>query len=239
VRRDSPPRPYARGLSPVQRNTSPACSALDETLDEPHDTRRRSVIGDGFDRVLAAARDGDELAWSALYDSLAPQLLGYLRGRGAPEPEDQLGETFLQVARDLSSFAGDEAGFRSWVFTIAHRRLLDAVRSRRRRPAVPLPPERLAPVAETLRGADAEGVVAGGSTGGPDVLLDAVADRELVLGLLAHLTEDQREVLLLRFVADLDTATVGDVTGRSANAVAAVTTRALATLREVLGVERG
>ena len=197
------------------------------------------MIGDGFDRVLAAAREGDELAWTALYDSLAPQLLGYLRGRGAPEPEDQLGETFLQVARDLSSFAGDEAGFRSWVFTIAHRRLLDASRSRRRRPTVPLAPERLAPVAEALRGADAGGAIAGGSSGGPDALLDAIADRELVLGLLAHLTEDQREVLLLRFVADLDTAAVGEVTGRSPNAVAAVTARALVTLREVLGVERG
>lgn len=64
------------------------------------------MIGDGFDRVLTAAREGDELAWTALYDSLAPQLLGYLRGRGAPEPEDQLGETFLQIARDLPSFTG-------------------------------------------------------------------------------------------------------------------------------------
>jgi RNA polymerase sigma factor (sigma-70 family) len=186
------------------------------------------VIGDGFDRVLAAARTGDELAWTALYDSLAPQLLGYLRGRGAPDPEDQLGETFLQVARDLHSFAGDEAGFRSWVFTIAHRRLLDAARSRRRRPSVPVAPERLAPVADALRS----------PAGAADALLDAVADRELLVGLLAHLTEDQREVILLRYVADLDTATVGEVTGRSANAVAAVTTRALATLRDVLGVDR-
>ena len=47
------------------------------------------MIGDGFDRVLARARDGDELAWTVLYDDLSRQLLGYLRGRGAPEPEDQ------------------------------------------------------------------------------------------------------------------------------------------------------
>lgn len=60
-------------------------------------------------------------------------------------------------------------------------------------------------------------------------------DRELLGGLLARLTDEQREVLLLRFVADLDTATVGEVTGRSANAVAAITRRALATLREQIG----
>jgi len=182
------------------------------------------MIGDGFARVLERARAGDELAWTALYDSLAGQLLGYLRGRGAPDPEDQLGETFLQVARDLASFSGDEAGFRSWVFTIAHRRLLDAARSRRRRPAVPIAPERLAPVAEALR-APADGV---------DAALEAIADREVLLGLLAHLTDEQREVVLLRFVADLDTAAVGAITGRSPNAVAAVTRRALGALRDLL-----
>jgi len=184
------------------------------------------MIGEGFDRVLERARTGDELAWTALYDSLSGQLLGYLRGRGAPDPEDQLGETVLQVARDLPSFSGDEAGFRSWVFTIAHRRLLDAARSRRRRPAVPIAPEQLAPVADALRG-PAERI---------DEVLAAVLDREVLVGLLAQLTEDQREVVLLRFVADLDTAAVGEVTGRTPNAVAALTSRALATLRETLGV---
>jgi len=182
------------------------------------------VIGDGFERVLASARTGDDLAWAALYDSLAGQLLGYLRGRGAPDPEDQLGETFLQVARDLPSFSGDEAGFRSWVFTIAHRRLLDAARTRRRRPAVPLSPEQLGPISESLR-------ASGDRT---DAALEAVADRELLVGLLAHLTEEQREVVLLRFVADLDTGAVGEITGRSPNAVAAVTRRALAALRQLL-----
>jgi len=112
------------------------------------------------------------------------------------------------------------------VFTIAHRRLLDAARSRRRRPAVPIAPEQLAPVADALRG-PAERI---------DEVLAAVLDREVLVGLLAQLTEDQREVVLLRFVADLDTAAVGEVTGRTPNAVAALTSRALATLRETLGV---
>lgn len=74
--------------------------------------------------------------------------------------------------------------------------------------------------------------------GGEDDIEAAAArivDSELLVGLLAHLTEDQQEVLLLRFVADLDTATVGEITGRSPNAVAALTGRALAVLREVVG----
>jgi RNA polymerase sigma-70 factor (ECF subfamily) len=182
------------------------------------------MIGSDFDRVLARAREGDELAWTVLYDDLAGPLLGYLRGRGAPEPEDQLGEAFLQVARDLPTFAGDEAGFRSWVFTIAHRRLLDAARARRRRPVTPLAPERLRPLVEAL----------GGPVDGMQATIDRMADQGLLAGLLAHLNEEQREVLLLRFAADLDTTTVGEVTGRSANAVAAITRRGLVALRAVI-----
>jgi RNA polymerase sigma-70 factor, ECF subfamily len=190
------------------------------------------VIGPGFSESLARARSGDELAWSVLYDDLAGPLLGYLRGRGAPDPEDQLGETFLQIARDLASFSGDEAGFRSWVFTIAHRRLLDAARTRRRRPATVLPPEQLTPVADALRhtGPDSLGLE------GLDGLADRLADGELLDGLLGVLSEEQREVLVLRFIADLDTAAVGAITGRSPNAVAALTGRGLARIREHLGL---
>jgi RNA polymerase sigma-70 factor (ECF subfamily) len=188
------------------------------------------MIGPGFDSVLQRAREGDDLAWSALYDDLAGQLLGYLRGRGAPEPEDQVGETFLQVARDLPSFTGDEIGFRSWVFTIAHRRMLDASRSRRRRPLGLLPAERLSAVAEALESA---------VTTEMEEAIARIADAELLTGLLAHLSEEQREVLLLRFGSDLDTATVGEITGRSANAVAAITRRGLARLRDVIEAAGG
>jgi RNA polymerase sigma factor (sigma-70 family) len=50
------------------------------------------------------------------------------------DPDDLVGEVFLQVVRNLDTFTGDEAGFRSWLFTIVHRRVLDARRRARRRP---------------------------------------------------------------------------------------------------------
>ncbi len=87
-----------------------------------------------FESVLSAARTGVEWAWAELYREHAPAVLGYLRARGAPDAEDLLGEVFLQLARDLSGFEGDARAFRAWVFTVAHHRLLDDVRKRRRRP---------------------------------------------------------------------------------------------------------
>src|SRR5918996_2743201 len=88
----------------------------------------------GFSPLLESARDGSEAAWQEIYDGLAPLVLGYLRANGSPDPEDVLSEVFLQVARDIARFDGEEPGFRSWVFTIAHHRLIDARRHSARRP---------------------------------------------------------------------------------------------------------
>ena len=96
-----------------------------------------------FQALLEAARRGNEAAWAEIYRDLSPAVLGYLRGSGAPEPEDILGEVFLEVARDVAKFEGDQRRFKAWVFTIAHHRLIDARRRVGRRPVqlVPEPPE--------------------------------------------------------------------------------------------------
>lgn len=110
-------------------------------------------LGASFDSILTAAREGAPWAWIEIYRDLAPAVLGYLRGRGADEPDDLLGQVFLDVVRGLRSFAGDERDFRAWVFTIAHRDLLDERRRRRRRPAEPALTES---IAELVPGGDVE-----------------------------------------------------------------------------------
>ncbi|HEY3019439.1 MAG TPA: sigma factor, partial [Solirubrobacteraceae bacterium] len=94
---------------------------------------------ESFDNVLQAARAGAEWAWERLYGALAPKVAGYLRANGAADPEDLTGEVFLQVVRGLERFSGDEHAFGAWVFTIAHRRLVDDLRRRSRRPVAPAP----------------------------------------------------------------------------------------------------
>lgn len=139
-----------------------------------------------------------------VYRSLAPAVLGYLRAERAPDPEDLLGEVFLQVARDLRRFDGDAAALRRWVFKIAHHRVIDARRRGARRPAVASSevPDRAAPA------------------------VDTAIDPALVEA-LGRLTPEQREVVVLRFVADLPLEAVADVTGRSVGAVKAMQHRAL------------
>ena len=172
-----------------------------------------------FTSLLAAAREGSEAAWQELYDGLAPVVLGYLRANAAPDPEDVLSEVFLQVARDVARFEGDERGFRSWVFTIAHHRLIDARRHSSRRPVelFPDPPE-------------------------PGDLADDVADEALAMigmdevkRVLAVLSPEQRSVLLLRVIGDMSIEDVAKAVGKRTGAVKALQRRGLAAIKRELG----
>jgi RNA polymerase sigma-70 factor (ECF subfamily) len=171
-----------------------------------------------FTTLLEAARQGNEAAWKELYDGLAPIVLGYLRANNAPDPEDVLSEIFLQVARDISGFEGEEPGFRSWVFTIAHHRLIDARRHSARRP-VELSPEPPEP------GSRAD-----------DAAEEALAriGLEEVHRVLAALSDEQRAVLLLRVVADMSIEDVATAVGKRPGAVKALQRRGLAAVKREL-----
>jgi RNA polymerase sigma factor (sigma-70 family) len=170
----------------------------------------------GFEDLLASARAGEQSAWGEIYKALAPGVLGYLRARGANDAEDLTGEVFLQVVRDLPSFDGPARGFRAWVFAIAHHRLLDERRRQARRGAELLaePPEHAAPA-------------------GGDVEVEAMERLALerVTRVLASLSEDQREVLLLRIVGDLSIEEVARVVGKRTGAVKQLQRRGLAAVR--------
>lgn len=160
--------------------------------------------------VLRVSTVTDRSRAAQAYQDLAPAVLGYLRALRVSEPEDVLGEVFLQVVRDIDRFRGDDIRLRRWVFSIAHNRVMDHHRRLRRRP------QSVGPVPDLH---------------GPPP--DDPFDPELV-GALATLSIDQREVVVLRFVADLSLETVARVTGRRVGAVKALQHRALENLERVL-----
>jgi RNA polymerase sigma factor (sigma-70 family) len=173
-------------------------------------------IGTTFPEVLAAAQAGAGWAFEVLYQDLAPALTGYLRLHGAVEPDDLASETFIGVFRGLGAFRGDEAGLRAWVFTIARRRLVDDWRHRGRRPLLA---DDGADELRDHKGGDVE----------EDAL--AVMGSRTVLEVCARLPDDQRDVLLLRILADLTVEQVAAVLRKTVPAVKALQRRGLATLR--------
>jgi RNA polymerase sigma factor (sigma-70 family) len=179
------------------------------------------ALNESFHSCLHAAQAGAEGAWTAIYRDLAPSLLGYFRAQGAAEPEDLTGEVFMQVVRHLARFEGSEKDLRAWVFTIAHNRLVDDRRYRSRRPTGPLPDgiESRGPVGDTEREALRS--------------LAVVRVREVI----DHLSPHQRDVILLRIVADLPIEVVAEVLGKTPSAVKALQRRGLATVQREISRE--
>ena len=174
------------------------------------------AIGLAFDEVLDAARSGAPWAFERLWAELSSAVAGYLRCQGAAEPDDLTSEVFIGVFAGLKSFTGSEEKFRSWVFTIAHHRLVDE----RRRTV-----RRYWTTTADLTTLD--------QIGG-DVEADAldVLGNQRVAELCAGLSADQREVLLLRLVGDLTVEQVAAIVGKTVGGVKATQRRALSALRK-------
>lgn len=175
-------------------------------------------IGGRFPQVLSAASEGADWAWGELYRELAPGLLRFLAAHGATDPEDCLGEVFLQLVRQLPRFSGEEPAFRTWAFTIARSRLIDAWRREQRRPA---------------RGG--EDVVVAADLLRPTPPNDSPSEqRAAVSEILAGLSSDQRAVLLLRYVHQFSIEETAQIVAKSEGAVRVLQHRALRALRRTL-----
>ena len=133
---------------------------------------------------------------AAVYEDLAPAVLGFFRSHRMRDAEDLTGDVFLRVTKALAKFDGDDVALRRWVFTIAHHRLIDEYRRAGRESKV-------------------AGARSGETRSAETIDTDTSGGDPALIAALATLTAEQREVLVLRFVADLaieDVAkTVGNV----------------------------
>jgi RNA polymerase sigma-70 factor (ECF subfamily) len=179
------------------------------------------VEADGeFADVLEAAQDGDPSACAQLWRRYAPAVAAYARARGSQDPDDLTSEVFIAVFRQLPRFAGDEASFRGFVFTVANRRLVDEYRARARHAPTVIWTEE----GDQRWQASAEEAVLE-NTGAQDALR-----------MLQSLASDQRDVLTLRIFGDLTVEQVARVLGKKVGAVKALQRRGLDALRR--NVER-
>lgn len=153
-----------------------------------------------------------------MYEDVAPAVLGYFRAHRMRDPEALTGDVFVRVTEKLDTFSGDDDALRRWVFTIAHNRRVDEIRRASNRPEVLTDHEWIA-VADD--GVDVDP-------------LDRTIDPAL-LAALARLTADQRDVVVLRFVADLPLKVVAQIVGRRTGAVKMLQARALESLAADLG----
>lgn len=176
-----------------------------------------------FEQVLESARRGDSRAFEQLYLQLNRRLHAFVRVRGATDPEGTVNDVFLAVFTRLGSFQGGQAQFNAWVFTIARNKLIDEGRKRQRR------------VQEVSADQDGiEHIVADRSATG-DVEQEAI-DHITTEGLsqkLAFLTDDQRDAVVLRVIADLSIEAIAEVMDKRPGSVRSLLRRAFRTIARV------
>jgi len=171
------------------------------------------------DDLVSAAQAGDSAAMCSIYRELAPIVLGYITAKGVPDPEALTSDVFVDVLKRFSALTGGAGGLRKFVMTVAHARMVDDVRRRQRQPAVTA------------------------YTPEDDVRVSASAEHHAlrrigaahVVDLLRRLPASQREVVLLRVVADLPIEEVAEILARSPGAVKQLQRRGLLTLRDLVG----
>lgn len=173
----------------------------------------------GVDTLIARAKAGDQAAFDGLFERFWPAVYRYFayRVEDAASAEDLAAEVFLRVAHGLAAYEQQGAPFQAWVLRIARNLAIDHFRRTSTRPEVALDEEWPA---------------------SPDDDLNLIVDRRLtgerLREALERLTDEQREVIILRFIVGCPIAEVVAALSRSESAVKALQRRGLAALRAAL-----
>lgn len=173
-----------------------------------------------MDPVVAEAAAGSEAAWAKIVEIVGPAIRGFARGRGVRDPDELVQEVFCDAARNIARFDGEWEQFRSWLFTIAYRRLTDMHRRAGRTPET-------VPVLEHDAVDDRA-----------DPEQHAVADETMreLLARLDSLDPIARDVVLLRIVGEFSAAEVAEIVGTTAGNVRVIQSRAIQRLRKEIRI---
>jgi RNA polymerase sigma-70 factor, ECF subfamily len=168
-----------------------------------------------LDALVEDVRRGDREAIAKVYLEVGPGLRGFLRRRVAhgEVADDLVEQTFVELIEGAERFRGDGRALRAWLYRAARNNLRDWAKRADRRSDHPLPD------GDTSRSA-------AGNRDASDDALDDMYDHRLEAA-LGRLTEEQREVVELRLVAELSLAQVAELTGRSIGAVKLLQYRAV------------
>ena len=181
---------------------------------------------EGFEDVVELAAHGDTAAWETLFRRFYEPVLRYTTARCGFRPlaEDITQETFVTAVRAIRTFrARDELSVQAWLLTIARNTLTDRFRRDRRGD-------------EILQEVGARQEGDAGASDATDLAMRRIEAQEIRQA-LELLTEDQREIIIRRFVLDHSLEDVAHATNRPVGAVKSLQHRALASLNRLMTAE--
>lgn len=173
--------------------------------------------------MVTLAKRGDKVAIAELYSRHVDMIYRYTyaRVRDVNIAEDLTAQVFLRALEGLDSYEPVGVPFRAWLYRIAHARTVDHWRQQQRRREVLLVDT--IPAREPL----------------PEDAAIASSQWETALDLIAQLTDEQRDVILMRFIEEMSLAEVALALGKSVGSVKALQHRALASLARLLRERTG
>src|SRR3984885_3309714 len=165
------------------------------------------AAGDSDEALLRRYARGEAAAFEALYRRHELRVWRYLQRnlRDAATADELMQEVWFAVARDAARYR-PSARFTTWLFSIAHNRMIDSIRARRRHMSLESLGHESAEVARQLTADPSAGPVAA-----------AVARDEAaaLIRAVEELPREQREAFLLQVEGDLDIEEIARITGSS------------------------
>lgn len=168
--------------------------------------------------LVKQAQAGEEAAFVALYRQNQPSVYTYIYYRVGEQmtAEDLTAEVFVRLVSKIHSFKPGRRPILAWLYTIAGNLVADHYRKKGR--------VSLEPLSETVR-----------SNGhSPAQTVQKAQDHDRLVAAMEQLTEEQRQVVLLKFVERRSNAETAAMVGKTEGAVKALQHRALTALRRIL-----
>lgn len=169
------------------------------------------------ERLVGLAKAGDASVWDAWFQKYYPNLFryAYIRLRRRAEAEEVASQVFIEAYRGIGKYTYTGKPVLAWLYRIAHNVVYDRLKAEERRSAladVPSPHDTIA---------------------GPESL---IANIDL-LNALDTLSDEQRDIVILRFFLGMSAQEVSAVVGKTPAAVFSMQARAIVALRNKLGDE--
>ncbi|HEV2013717.1 MAG TPA: sigma-70 family RNA polymerase sigma factor [Candidatus Dormibacteraeota bacterium] len=168
--------------------------------------------------LIERVRKGDQDAARTLYERYFDRIYNYVYARlgRVEDAEDLAIDTMTRSLTRLDLFREQGVAFSSWVYRIAHNATVDHYRRHGKVTLVSL--EHATP----------------SESADPSELAVEQLSNEDLRAALRDLTDEQQQVLILRFFQDLTAGQVADIMGKSVGAVQALQHRALGSLERAL-----
>ena len=175
-------------------------------------------MGDNLDNRKIDEREYKESTLSSLYEEYYDKIAryAYFRVGNKAEAEDIAGEVFLKALKSLKSYKERGIPMQAWLFRIAHNLVVDYFRKMKKHETVPIDNVQI------------EGGI------NPAIVAEENAELERVKKAMEQLTQEQKEVLRLRFFSELTSREAGQVLNKSDGAVREMQRAAIEKLRNLL-----